>query len=708
MRAWALALAALTTAACGTDRCKAGTVLLSVALDNGAEAATAIDLTLSVDGAPPQMQSVAHTPGSRSGTIEVDFTGAYPSGRSLAFTLAARAGAQPIATAVATLTATAGCGNVPMTLDGNGGAGDLAGDLASDDGPSDLGGVDLGPIATARLLAPLSTATVTSQRPTLRWALVGGGGTPVVDLCKDRGCTQPLTIATTVGSGNDSATPDAPLPHGWLFWRVRVTLGANTTTSPVWQLWVGASGTSVDASSGTILDVNGDGYADFLVGAAKLVAHLYLGNGTGAPMQRIDLTNPDGNGSSFGDSVASAGDVNGDGYADFLVGAEMLGGSGGPGAAHLFLGEATPNASDYNGATAARRIDLPGPDPGIPAYGDVVRSVGDVDGDGYADFVVGAGNANVAHIYFGSAAPSAADWGAAASARRIDVTSPDGASGQFGSAAAGAGDVNGDGYGDFLVGALAAGSNLGAAHLYYGGSAPTAAGWNGVSPPERVDLVSPDGSSGSFGGALASAGDIDGDGYSDFLVGATGANSLAGAAHLYRGQAMPTTAGWNGATAPKRIDLTGPNSLGRFGVAVSGAGDVNGDGYSDFLIGDYAAASGGVSTGAAHQFLGEATPFAADWNGATPPRRLDLTCPDTTSQANFGASVSVGGDVDGDGYADVLVGEPGAAADSGAAHLYFGKTTPVAATDYNGATPGKRVDFADPDGASAGFGASVF
>src|SRR6185312_5145744 len=109
------------------------------------------------------------------------------------------------------ITASAGCSNGSLTLDGAGGVADLAA------GSDDLGGgSDLGPPAVARLIAPLSTATVSSQRPTLRWSLAAGGGTPEVELCKDRGCTMPLGITSTVGAGNDRAVPDSPLAHGWV------------------------------------------------------------------------------------------------------------------------------------------------------------------------------------------------------------------------------------------------------------------------------------------------------------------------------------------------------------------------------------------------------------------------------------------------------------------------------------------------------------
>ena len=105
--------------------------------------------------------------------------------------------------------------------------------------------------------------------------------------------------------------------------------GAVIHTSATWQMWV-ATNASVDTSSGTTFDVNGDGFADVLVGGGDgNVATVYLGNATGSGFTQIDIVTPDGPdgfggscngaGTCFGGTVANTGDVNGDGYADFLV-----------------------------------------------------------------------------------------------------------------------------------------------------------------------------------------------------------------------------------------------------------------------------------------------------------------------------------------------------------------------------------------------------
>jgi hypothetical protein len=579
------------------------------------------------------------------------------------------------------------------------------GGVTIDDAPS---------IGAPRLIAPLSMATVTQQKPTFRWTLSAGSGTPVVELCKDRSCTMPLPITTQLAGDNLSAVPAAALPAGWVFWRVRVVLGPLEVSSATWQFWVGKSSASnpVDTSNGAILDVNGDGYPDFLVGALGAgsgmgAAHLYLGSATASvtgwngpsTAQRIELTNPDGANASFGYSVASAGDVNGDGYADFLVGA--YGADSNSGAAHLYLGSATPSPADWNGGAHTGRIDLVNLDGPSAIFGASVASTGDVNGDGYGDFVVGASKAGVVHLYLGSATPSATDLNGATPAGRIDLAGPAGFA-AFGNAVASAGDVNGDGYADFVVGDGGANAAAGAAYLYLGSATPSAAAWNQAAPTARIDLTNPDGSNAAFGVSVTSAGDVNGDGYADFLIGALNAGSNAGAAHLYFGSATPSATAWNRPSLTARIDLINPDGAGAlFGASVASAGDVNGDGYADFVVG-----AEGVSTGAgaAHLYLGAATPSAAVWNGAAPTKRLNLANPDGAG-ARFGASVASVGDVNGDGYADFLVGAHDAAS-GGAVQLYLGSAVP-SATAWSGASSTVRMDLTNPDGASARFGVSL-
>src|SRR5262249_17807859 len=124
-------------------------------------------------------------------------------------------------------------------------------------------------VGAPRLMAPLSTSTVTSQRPTLHWVLSGVADGARVQICRDHAGSSVLTSVDAVGA---SGRPAADLPTGVLFWRAFGRSGEVTgiEATPTWEFTVGHRSAPVDTSWGSTLDVNADGYADVLVGQREI------------------------------------------------------------------------------------------------------------------------------------------------------------------------------------------------------------------------------------------------------------------------------------------------------------------------------------------------------------------------------------------------------------------------------------------------------
>lgn len=379
---------------------------------------------------------------------------------------------------------------------------------------------------------------------------------------------------------------------------------------------------------------------------------VYNGGATGVSTTASASIRGSEPGMSFGYAIASAGDVNGDGFGDLAVGAPQSspGGRAGAGAVRIFLG-------GPSGLDIAAPIVLEGP---IAAaqFGAAVQGVGDINSDGRADVAVGAPLSTIAGRTEAGTVSVFAGSATGVAPMPLHVLSGTTAREHFGSAVAGGGDINGDGVGDLVVGSAAAEpsgrTQAGLLSVFHGSSAGLA------STADRT--IAGATAFDNFGCALSMAGDVNGDGYCDVLAGACGASpagvTRAGEALLFFG-----TAG--GLSSSSSSSLSGSGMSDQFGTTLKICPDLNGDGFADLVIG--APNAGATDRGAILIFHGSSAGVAT-MASAT----IDNPVPD----GHLPSSLSCPGDTNGDGFGDVVAGNfeaaPGGRSSSGVAMLWLG------------------------------------
>jgi hypothetical protein len=385
-------------------------------------------------------------------------------------------------------------------------------------------------------------------------------------------------------------------------------------------------------------DVDADGFADLIVGAdsqwddavSEGQAYHYRGAWSGIPASpSLTLDNPaDQLTGFFGAAVAPAGDVDGNGCADVIVGAAFQDDPA------MNQGDAFVYLGSPEGLAAEPGTTLRNPtfEP-LALFGVSVASAGDANGDGFADVVVGARGQDGLAVDEGKAFVFC---GAAAGVSDVACATLDNpgmqASGYFGDSVAGAGDVNGDGWADLVVGAYKQDrgtADEGNVFVYLGSA-------SGIPTIPSITIDNPEGlGRAEFGCSVAAAGDLDADGYADVAVGARGwdrGTSDEGNAFVYRGGA-----GGIAATPAFVLDNPDGDASAYFGAATAGCGDVDADGYGDLAVGAYRQTTGSSSEGNVFVYLG-----AAAGVPTAPSVRLDN--PDGEPSGYFGYAIASGTD----------------------------------------------------------------
>ncbi|MFK7989375.1 MAG: FG-GAP-like repeat-containing protein [Sandaracinaceae bacterium] len=450
-----------------------------------------------------------------------------------------------------------------------------------------------------RLVAPLSTSRVTRGGVPFRWALPPGHDGARVEVCTDRACT---SVVTTFDATGEAGSPAAALPAGNYYWRAygRCDGSESTESSPVWQFSVAHGARGAFSSWNQPFDINGDFHADALITQAPdRRVRYYTGNGSGLLHQR-DFDGIFGVG-----PVDAGGDIDGDGYGDALI-ADSAG-------VRVYLGGPAGLPETRSGRGRASSIRD-------------VAGLGDINGDGYADFgaITASSGSQLALFFGGVSLPTAPS-----EVRPVSSAS----SATVGSV----GDVNADGYADVLV------TNCAPDRPGCGGDAYVYLGGPGGLSSAPAWALETGGTIRAHGG-----GDLDGDGYSDVVV------SDLSAVQVFLG-------GPSGPSPTANRTLSAPSSAVSFGDDLVLAGDLNGDGFDDLVVGDP-----------------DSETVWLYWGPA-------LSLASTVSRAgdhDFGEVLAIVGDVEADGRDDVLVAAPDAPmpATWESVRLFSGLPTGISAT----------------------------
>uniref|UniRef100_A0A8J7AB09 FG-GAP repeat protein n=1 Tax=Desmonostoc muscorum LEGE 12446 TaxID=1828758 RepID=A0A8J7AB09_DESMC len=432
---------------------------------------------------------------------------------------------------------------------------------------------------------------------------------------------------------------------------------------------------SAGGSVSSLGDINGDGFDDLIIGARYASpngqffagkSYVVFGSSSGLAAQ-LNLSSLDGsngfviNGINEGDlsgtSVSGAGDINGDGFDDLIIGASSA-------TSYVVFGrsngfDVSLDLSTLDGSNGFVISSI------NERLGYSVSSTGDINDDGFDDLIIGASGAT-SYVVFGSSSSFSA---------QLNLSSLNGSNGFVINGAVGyndsfpstsAGDINGDGIDDLIIGAPGADPNgqpnAGSSYVVFGSSS----GFG-----DRLNVSSLNGSNGFVingidagdlsGYSVSSAGDINGDGIDDLIIGAPGASPNgqrdAGSSYVVFGSSsgFDTSLNLSSLNGSNGFVINGIGRDDRSGISLSSAGDINGDGFDDLIIGAPDADPNGQSrAGSSYVVFGRSSGFDASLNLSSLNGSNGFVINGNRGEFS-GRSVSSAGDINGDGFGDLTL-----------------------------------------------------